>query len=148
MSTLSRRDRLTQRSLDRIYRHFGRPCHLILPTGQEISNQLAKLDIREQEQNVDGSRIEVDMKGFTARFRRHTFPDNILETTRGILPIGTIITFDPPVLGYTYYHIDAKPMAFNRDGGQIIAQLTPTSSPATVTIASGAAAPPAGLPLG
>lgn len=145
MSELSYRDRLAQRSLDKIYAHFGRPCTVILPDGQALRGQSAKFDIIEQEQNIDGSRIEVDMKGFTARFRRHKFPDNVLTAYRGVLPKGTRITFDPPVLGYSHFHIDAKAMAFNRDGGQIIAQLTPTSAPA-LSISDISA--PTGLPLG
>ena len=145
MSTLSYRDRLAQRSLDRIYAHFGRPCTLTLPDGQVLAEQRAKFDIIEQEQTVDGSRIEVDMKGFTARFRRHKFPDNILTTNRGGLPKGTRITFDPPVLGYSHFHVDAKPMAFNRDGGQIITQLTPTSA---LDISMSDISAPTGLPLG
>lgn len=143
MSIHSYRDRLAQRSLDKIYRHFGRPCLLTLPNGQKLSGQLAKLDIIEQEQAVDGSRIEVDMKGFTVRFRRHSLPDDVLQSYNGSLPTGTHITFDPPVLGYTHFHIDTKSMAFNRDGGQIIAQITPTTAKFTAQSLA-----PTGLPLG
>jgi len=150
MSRLSMRQRLARRSLNVIYNHHGQSVNVTLPGGNILSGQIAKVDIIEAEQTVDGSRVEVDMKGYTARFRRHCVPDEVLKAHPSGFPTGTRLEFDPPVLEHIHFHVDGKPQAFNRDGGQFIVQMTPTGAPDAATVATDPSGTvvPAGLPLG
>lgn len=129
-SSLNRRQTLALRSLDTIYAHFGLPLTVTLPDGTVLEGQLAKVDIREVEEGLDGASIEMDVKGFTARFRRHKIPETVLAANQYGFPSGTRFKFAAPFLGHTYFKVDALSQSYNRDGGQIIVQMTSTNAPA------------------
>ncbi|WP_427452181.1 hypothetical protein [Litorimonas sp. WD9-15] len=126
-----------RRLLDTTYDYLGTDL-IYRRGGQDLFETKGKVHINDMEQNLDGSRIEIDVKGFSLRLRRHTCPENFVVQT------GDRIELLTPLEGFSHFHIDAAPRSFGRSGRQIHVGLTPTAAPATGEPST----VPEGLPLG
>ena len=113
------------RSIDRVFNFYGTECRYIRPDGTlGLSGQIGKFDVIDAEENIEGARIETDIKGYRVRFRTWHLPDGFAFEKGGRLHLRE--AFD----GYCDFIIDAMPRSFNRGGYQIVMPLQPYTGPA------------------
>lgn len=136
--SLSLRDQNTQRLLDETYGYFGRQLSY-LRGESELFSVIGRITVNDAEQGLEGQKIEVDLKGFNLRLRRHTVPDGFAPA------LGDRVTLETPFEGYTVFNVDGGGHSFGRGGDQVLAGLTPVSSSA---LAAPDPSKPKGLNLG
>lgn len=137
--SLSRRDQNTRRLLDSSYGYFGVALTYARAAGP-IFEGLGRVTVNDAEQALDGSALDVDLRGFNLRLRRYLMPS-------GFEPkVGDIVTLTAPILNKTVFHVDGLGRAFGRGADQILVGLTP--QPANAPLGETAQTPPRGRPLG
>lgn len=118
----TRRLRAAARALDTVYRHSGFAGTLRLADGSVLPKRLVIMRVHDREEGVDGSKIEVDMKGYAAQLRAEDLPAT--EALR-----HAQLTLDHAFDGHTLFTIDAEPRMLGREGLQVLAQLSALQSP-------------------
>lgn len=143
--TLSSRDSNTRRLLDAtVGGYFGRP--LTYRRGDTVLFEgKARVTVNDAEQNLDGSALEVDLRGYNLRLRRYLMADGFEPA------LGDIVELATPFMGKTLFLIDGTGHAFGRGGDQILMSMTPPPASSGLTIPasdSAPTAPPRGRSLG
>lgn len=112
------------RALKRNYDWYATGLTWRVAGGSDIPGARGIFRSAERNEDIGGAKVEVNVEGISAQFIREELD------ALGISPKkGDILILDEPFDGELFFHVNDRPLSFNRAGLQILLDLRPAPDP-------------------